>query len=453
LPQPPGTATPTAAAPRPPIENQFSDSETSTYNNERRPQNRTNQPPSSSHHHHRQSNGSLGNPNRIKLPVNDEEAEQWSDNANSRSRKQQQPPPVSKNNNRDHLVATDNEGIYSDGENNGPKSTTTSTTTRSHTQMGQARVSNLASSPSGTFGTNNFQPLAYSAAASAQINKSMPLSGTSGIKPEKMWSPEQLNKKLASSTKNVSNLIEGGGSDGSLSGKSEFQKGANVVSSLTSDPNRITTVSTNANNTTTTTTTVVKDPATATTTPTSTANKAVTATLEKNDMDLFAPSSSTNPPPVVQQYTTPSSKREVKEPLSAIEQQAQLLLEQQRGGIWLQAIKPKPKVEPAVAGGATDGTVSDSALTNPQGEAAAAGGGGAGGKKRRPSMAKALVILGLSKKSNSANNLTLGKRIGFARVSEEYGVTPELRNRNLSPPGSVDSGGEDKPPKYVVNFV
>jgi hypothetical protein len=162
-------------------------------------------------------------------------------------------------------------------------------------------------------------------------------------------------------------------------------------------------------------------------------------------MNLFAPS--TVPPPVVQQYTTLSSKREPKEPLSAIEQQAQLLLEQQRGGIFLQAIKSKPAAatQPSATAAASDGTLSDSALTNPIGEGAP---GAASGKKRRPSMAKALVILGLSKKSNSANNLTYGKRIGFARVSEEYGVTPELRNRNLSPPGSADSGGEqDKPPK------
>ena len=65
-------------------------------------------------------------------------------------------------------------------------------------------------------------------------------------------------------------------------------------------------------------------------------------------------------------------------------------------------------------------------------------------KKRRPSMAKALVILGLSKKSNSASNLAHGKRFGFAR-SEEIGVLPELRNRNLSPPGgSGDSSGGDE---------
>jgi hypothetical protein len=64
-------------------------------------------------------------------------------------------------------------------------------------------------------------------------------------------------------------------------------------------------------------------------------------------------------------------------------------------------------------------------------------------KKRRPSMAKALVILGLSKKSNSASNLVHGKRFGFAR-SEEIGVAPELRNRNLSPPESEEGQKQPK---------
>ena len=87
-----------------------------------------------------------------------------------------------------------------------------------------------------------------------------------------------------------------------------------------------------------------------------------------------------------------------------------------------------------------DGTMSDSALTNPMSSLPETA-----NKKRRPSMAKALVILGLSKKSNSASNLTNNKRLGFAR-SEEYGVMPELRNRNLSP-SSGDSSAEDKKPK------
>jgi hypothetical protein len=46
-----------------------------------------------------------------------------------------------------------------------------------------------------------------------------------------------------------------------------------------------------------------------------------------------------------------------------------------------------------------DGTLSDSALTNPLTTTE-------NNKKRRPSMAKALVILGLSKKSSSTNNIT-----------------------------------------------
>jgi len=71
-------------------------------------------------------------------------------------------------------------------------------------------------------------------------------------------------------------------------------------------------------------------------------------------------------------------------------------------------------------------------------------------KKRRPSMAKALVILGLSKKSNSASNLALGKRFGFAR-SEEYGVTPELRSRSTN---AGESSNEEKPkPRYVTHFT
>ena len=95
----------------------------------------------------------------------------------------------------------------------------------------------------------------------------------------------------------------------------------------------------------------------------------------------------------------------------------------------------------------TDGTMSDSALSGPVSTTATPNENPAN-KKRRPSMAKALVILGLSKKSNSASNLAYGKRFGFAR-SEEYGVTaPELRNRTLSSTGSGDSSGcEDKTPK------
>ena len=89
----------------------------------------------------------------------------------------------------------------------------------------------------------------------------------------------------------------------------------------------------------------------------------------------------------------------------------------------------------------TDGTLSDSVLSTQTDT----------GKKRRPSMSsKALVILGLSKKTNSASNLghgnhyclqpplsnifvlffVLAKRFGFQR-SEEIGVQPHLRSRAL----------------------
>ena len=51
-----------------------------------------------------------------------------------------------------------------------------------------------------------------------------------------------------------------------------------------------------------------------------------------------------------------------------------------------------------------DGTLSDSALTTPLATST-----NESGKKRRPSMAKALVILGLSKKSTSSSNITYCK--------------------------------------------
>ncbi len=68
-----------------------------------------------------------------------------------------------------------------------------------------------------------------------------------------------------------------------------------------------------------------------------------------------------------------------------------------------------------------DGTVSDSGLSSH----------GDVNRKKRPSIhSKAFVILGLSKKANSASNLGYGKRCGFQR-SEEIGVQPHLRNRAL----------------------
>lgn len=79
-------------------------------------------------------------------------------------------------------------------------------------------------------------------------------------------------------------------------------------------------------------------------------------------------------------------------------------------------ITTSTKVDPR-----NDGTLSDSVLsTQPESN-----------KKRRPSMSsKALVILGLSKKTNSTSNLGYGKRFGFQR-SEEIGVQPHLQNRSL----------------------
>lgn len=65
----------------------------------------------------------------------------------------------------------------------------------------------------------------------------------------------------------------------------------------------------------------------------------------------------------------------------------------------MQNLNKISKVGEIIASEKTDGTVSDSSASQTEGGA---------GKKRRPSMAKALVILGLSKKSNSTNNLALG---------------------------------------------
>ncbi len=103
----------------------------------------------------------------------------------------------------------------------------------------------------------------------------------------------------------------------------------------------------------------------------------------------------------------------------------------------------------------TDGTLSDSALSNPNNPPENNTGAN---KKRRPSMAKALVILGLSKKSSSASNLTLGKRYGFAR-SEEIGAVPELRNlklNNSSAGAAVDNSGGDMnhpKPRYYIKKI
>lgn len=186
-----------------------------------------------------------------------------------------------------------------------------------------------------------------------------------------------------------------------ISGQSEFNKlGANnntkqkIVSNLTmSDPNRMTIVS-STNATGGTTTTVLNKPS---------------SSLDSAVSDFGS--------------SFPTDKHQQ---LSSSQQQANA------------ANKPK-----------TDGTQSDSALSNPiTGTATGTENPNNPNKKRRPSMAKALVILGLSKKSNSATNLSSSKRFGFAR-SEEYGVMPELRSRNhSSSAGTSESSAEDKKPKY-----
>jgi hypothetical protein len=179
--------------------------------------------------------------------------------------------------------------------------------------------------------------------------------------------------------------------------------GKKISGLTTSDPNRLTTVSTHANNSTTTTTTTVIN----------------NASSYSNLDQMFSFTSS---------FPTTTDTTATATSTAA-------------GGTTTGA---------AATTTATGISASSTELMN----AGVGGAPGAGKPKRRPSMAKALVILGLSKKSNSASNLTLGKRFGFAR-SEEYGVMPELRNRHLSPPaGSADGtpGGEDKKPKFVLLY-
>lgn len=300
------------------------------------------------------------------------------------------------------------------------------------------------------------------------MNKS--LTNINSVKPEKLFSAKLLNQKAQNASRNnlqqlanqvasSTNVDSDVASDlSSPSVRSDSQNKVNMVSQLANDPNRTTTVSTSVNGATTTTTVTNKDP----TTPSSATNMAIMDDSNMfENMNLYttanaAPgSATTSNAPVVTQPSTTSyqltpqlSSSKFKEPLTPLQQQQLILLQQQQGGIFLNAMKPKPAQPQPVQQqqSYTDGTLSDSALSSSMVES---GGGPTGAnKKRRPSMAKALVILGLSKKSNSASNLTVGKRIGFARVSEEYGVTPELRNRNLSPPGSADSAAaDDKPPK------
>lgn len=317
----------------------------------------------------------------------------------------------------------------------------------------QTTRSPMVTSPSQTFGMS-FQPLA---------NRSVPNTSVTNLpgstRPEKLFSTRHLNQKTQNvilnsakqqSANDLSNqkpttnqtgantghsnrmangidIDSDGGSEHSqlsngsklsstsvISAQSELIKGANnttltntnkrhinnnLSNLTTSDGKRLTTVSTNATNSTTTTTTTVL-----------------------NQVNNLPKHSGINP---------------VQNILNEANNNANYIM-QSIGHQQQQQQVNKGKVNSEK----TDGTLSDSALTNPISSMPETA-----NKKRRPSMAKALVILGLSKKSNSASNLTLGKRFGFAR-SEEYGVMPELRNRNLSP-SSGDSSGEDKKPRFV----
>ncbi len=360
---------------------------------------------------------------------------------------------------------------------------------------------NLSNSPSETIdkpyssSSHVFQPLASSSAAK-QINKSI---------PEKLFSARHIINQKHASNKNLQNIVQqnetttttnGVDSDGSeilhfrstsvkSTAQQQQQPGANYLTNIdqsslsNSDPNRSTILTSNNTNNiqTITTTTLLNN------TSKSVAGSATN--LASNDKDLddafytftnsyaniqnavaaAAASNNVNSNNSSSMPKTKSTKHyKSQEPLSAIQIQEQILLQQQLGGIFHE-LKKEEKLKPTTTQSTSnqpysDGTVSDSALTNTITNMADSGGaaGGAqtsgapvGNKKgRRPSMAKALVILGLSKKSNSASNLAYGKRIGFARVSEEYGVLPELRNRNFSPStagSGNESGAEEKRPK------
>ena len=79
------------------------------------------------------------------------------------------------------------------------------------------------------------------------------------------------------------------------------------------------------------------------------------------------------------------------------------------------------KLLPSLENDKKDGTLSDSALTNPLSTTE-------NNKKRRPSMAKALVILGLSKKSNSTNNITISNYFTF-KLNFKYLKLANFLNR------------------------
>ena len=110
------------------------------------------------------------------------------------------------------------------------------------------------------------------------------------------------------------------------------------------------------------------------------------------------------------------------------------------------AIDPKTSISPPISPDKitkiaqhTDGTVSDSGLSTQM---------ESNRKRITTKQSKAFVILGLSKKANSSNNVGINKRSGFQR-SEEIGVQPHLRNRALERQISKESDTPTSAP--VVN--
>ena len=191
----------------------------------------------------------------------------WPDETAIDQSKLNKPAPVNFSSTQAINKEFDSQDLYL---NNNSTLTTSAAVATNH------RASQPASPPLGTFGTS-FQPLATSTAAQV-INKSMPLTSVSGVKPEKLFSAKHLNQKaMYSSNKNLHQVNANGttaavanDSDGSenshmslasvganfvynSNANNNNNTNANTVSSLASDPNRITTVSTNANSTTTTT--------------------------------------------------------------------------------------------------------------------------------------------------------------------------------------------------------
>lgn len=192
-----------------------------------------------------------------------------------------------------------------------------------------------------------------------------------------------------------------------LSGQSEHLKGANKintatkqVSSLTlSDGNRYTTVATNATSTTTTTT-LYNNNNNNNNLNNNTNNIANSNQTLPGGVDLTL--NSLNPHEIMVDPNLSPTQAQIQY------QQQLLLLQQQQPHLVAnkaKAAQAAANVTATATAEKTDGTLSDSALTNQISSVPETG----GNKKRRPSMAKALVILGLSKKSNSASNLAYGK--------------------------------------------